>query len=262
MTKLRPLKFYASLAKSRVRRRENLFLAEGENAVSAFLAGPDAVAEILTTRENAPSWQRYRAAVRVLTQEQMNKICSAAGAISVAALVDAGNVYADELPRSCGDAVLFLEDIQDPGNMGTLIRSAAAFGFSGVIVTESGADPLSPKVIRSTAGGASQLWIRRVSSPYEMLPVLQKKGYTLITLDLDGAAELPPAEKTVLCVGNEGSGISAVLKKLAEAVYTIPFQSDRVESLNAAVAGAVAMSHFYHKKHVAISGESGIIGKK
>src|SRR4030095_14291353 len=118
-------------------------------------------------------------------------------------------LYTDTLPRSPGSKILVLEDVQDPGNVGTLIRTAAAFDFSGVILTDKGADPLAPKCVQSTAGTVLSVWIRRTAQYLELVHTLKHRGYACVAADVHGEAEpmrLGAYPRLLLALGNEAAG--------------------------------------------------------
>lgn len=153
-------------------------------------------------------------------------------------------VYSHNLPDHTGNKVLLLEDIQDPGNVCTLIRTAAAFDFSGVILTEKCADPFSPKCVQSTAGSVLSVWIRRTPRYFELVEMLIKKGYILLTADLGGSDDpsiLESLDKLLLGLGNEASGISEPLRNVSHYLLKIPIIREKAESLNVGVCGAICI---------------------
>ncbi|MCJ7523371.1 MAG: RNA methyltransferase, partial [Dehalococcoidia bacterium] len=154
------------------------------------------------------------------------------------------DIYSDSLPDNTGTRVLLLEDIQDPGNTGTLIRTAAAFGYSGVILTEKCADPLSPKCVQATAGAVLAVWLRRTARYLELIKVLKKQGYTLEAADLNGEEDpsnLRTSSKLLLALGSEASGLSPAVLKTSDHRFRIPIAREKAESLNVAASGAICM---------------------
>ena len=154
---------------------------------------------------------------------------------------DAG---AFDMPQKTGAKILILEDIQDPGNAGTLIRTAAAFDFSGIIMTEKCADPFSPKCVQATAGSILSLWIRRTKNYLPLIQAWQKEGYKLVAADLNGAENpetLHSFPKMMLALGNEASGLSSTLLNISDYKIRIPLNSKKVQSLNVAACGAICM---------------------
>ena len=140
---------------------------------------------------------------------------------------------------------LFLEDVQDPGNVGTIIRTADAAGFTGVIVSEKSADIYSLKTLRSMQGSHFHLPIYRMSSQALLketkeaaIPVLA----TTLSKDSVDYRELSPIENFVLVMGNEGQGISPLMVESADQLVHISMKG-QAESLNVAVAAGILIFH-------------------
>ncbi|MBO5408296.1 MAG: RNA methyltransferase [Clostridia bacterium] len=147
--------------------------------------------------------------------------------------------------------VLLLNGVSDPGNMGTILRTALAAGFRDVIVDEKCADVYSPKVIRSAMSAVFSLNILRVKSLKEQISDLKQMGYSVC-----GAALTPLAKsiydtdfsgKIALLFGSESNGIEEALLQMADKLYIIPMDSE-IESLNVAVAAGISMYEITAKK--------------
>ena len=140
---------------------------------------------------------------------------------------------------------LFLEDVQDPGNVGTIIRTADAAGFTGVIVSDKSADIYSLKTLRSMQGSHFHLPIYRMSSQ-ALLKEAKKAAIPVLatTLSKDSVdyRELPPIENFVLVMGNEGQGISPLMAENADQLVHISMKG-QAESLNVAVAAGILIFH-------------------
>ena len=141
---------------------------------------------------------------------------------------------------------LFLEDVQDPGNVGTMIRTADAAGFTGVIVSDKSADIYSLKTLRSMQGSHFHLPIYRLplatfveEAKKSDLPILA----TTLSRDSKDYRELFSLENFVLVMGNEGQGISSVMAESADQLVHIGMKG-RAESLNVAVAAGILMFYF------------------
>ncbi|NBK97913.1 MAG: RNA methyltransferase [Erysipelotrichia bacterium] len=140
--------------------------------------------------------------------------------------------------------VLLLDDIQDPGNLGTIIRSAYSFGFEGVFVSKGCVDLYNEKVIRSTQGALFHLPVKQVDLK-DLIPILQSKGYTVYATALAHAQPLSQyenIEQVALVFGNEGSGVHKDIIALCDASIKIEMMA--FESLNVAVAAGICMYHF------------------
>ena len=149
------------------------------------------------------------------------------------------------LPELHQGKFLFLEDVQDPGNVGTIIRTADAAGFTGVIVSDKSADIYSLKTLRSMQGSHFHLPIYRMSSQRLLegakeaaIPVLA----TTLSKDSVDYRELPPIENFVLVMGNEGQGISPLMAESADQLVHISMKG-QAESLNVAVAAGILIFH-------------------
>ncbi len=241
---LKPIKWYKGLATKEGRFEAGAFLVEGARATSQLVSNhQDEVREILYTKELPPLYHKF--ANRRVTDNQLHSICSSKTPQGTAAVVRMPHdIYSDILPGRTGNKILLLEDIQDPGNVGTLIRTAVAFGFSGVILTEKCADPLSPKCVQSTAGTVLSLWIRRTLNYLEFVKALKRHSFKLVAADLGGEEApslLQGKKRLLLALGNEASGLSAAVLQAADSRIKIPIDRDNAESLNVAACGAICM---------------------
>jgi RNA methyltransferase, TrmH family len=131
---------------------------------------------------------------------------------------------------------VLLDKVQDPGNVGTIIRSACAFGYKGVIFTPGTVDPFSPKVVRSAASALNLVDMIKIDD----FP--QLGGFHIITADMKGKdiSKFSWPASFILALGNEGAGISEELAKIAKGSVAIPM-SGKIESLNVAVSAAILM---------------------
>jgi TrmH family RNA methyltransferase len=241
---LRPLKWYKALATAKGRESSGAFLIEGDRAIRQIIAGyPNSVVEILAMGELSPVYSDYP--VRLLTESQFKSICltkTPQGPLAVVRLPE--DAESGDIPIDAGDRVLLLEDIQDPGNVGSLIRSAAAFGYSGLIMSDKCADPFSPKCVQSTAGAVLSPWIRRTASYLSIIVNLKSRGYRLVATVLTGEdtlSVLPGSDRIVLALGNEADGLSMPVIELSNYRCKVPIHDERIESLNVAACGAVCM---------------------
>lgn len=143
----------------------------------------------------------------------------------------------DQTPR-ISDRVLIMDDVQDPDNVGALIRSAAAFGFLHIILSPHCADLYNEKTIRASKGSIFDVYVERKNLS-QALTDLKLQGYQLLYADAHESGSHEPSQKTALTVGNEGRGISDEVKKRSDGAIHI--ETRHVESLNVSVAGAILM---------------------
>jgi TrmH family RNA methyltransferase len=137
------------------------------------------------------------------------------------------------------EKIVILDGLQDPGNVGTIIRTAEAFGFSGIVVTEGTASPFSPKALRAAMGSSLGVDIARIER--------QELGgipHAIISLAPLGTASLSRGlfeGRTAVCLGQEGSGVSGEVRALSRHTVSIPMKG-QVESLNVSVAAGIVLA--------------------
>ena len=136
------------------------------------------------------------------------------------------------------DAILALDDVQDPDNVGALLRSAVAFGFKHILLSPGCADLYNEKVIRASKGAIFDCYVERKSLD-EALSSLKDQGYHVMAADAHQQGKMSHQEKVVLVLGNEGHGLSESVLPLVDQFVTI--ETETVESLNVSVAGAILM---------------------
>ena len=150
---------------------------------------------------------------------------------------------ADENSIFTADRLLVLQDVQDPNNMGAIMRTALGFGYDNVVVSSKCADVFSRKVIRTSMTASVKLNVLKVADMVEFTHKLNEKGFTTVAACLEGAKELgtvPTNLPVALYIGNEGQGLSDDVIEICKLRLKIPM-SERIESLNAAVSAAVLM---------------------
>lgn len=147
------------------------------------------------------------------------------------------------------DVIVILDDIQDPGNLGTIIRTVDSCGLSQIIISKDTADPYSPKVVRSTMSGIFRVNIVESQELTETIKEIKNNGYKIIatTLNTNKTIYDIPYKKTAIVIGNEANGISKNVLELADEKVKIPMLG-KTESLNAAVATGIVLYEAFRKK--------------
>lgn len=140
--------------------------------------------------------------------------------------------------------LIFLDRIQDPGNLGTIIRTADAAGFDAIILAKGSVDPYNPKVVRSTAGSILNIDLIESEDSIDTINDLKESGYHIVVTALEGAVDynLPAnyRDKNCLVIGNEANGVSDAIIAVSDVRVKIPIYG-RAESLNASVAAGIMM---------------------
>lgn len=220
---------WAKLKMKKYRDVEHLFIVESEHLVEEALK-KGIVKEIITTEERS-----YDVPVYEVTEEIMKRLTSLVTPSKVMA------VCSHILPDDIEGNVLLIDRLQDPGNLGTIIRSAVAFGFNTLIVSNDTVDVYNDKVIRSSEGMIFNINIIK-DDLKKMIPRLKEKGYYVIGTDVKRGHNIKEfkGHKCAFVIGNEGAGMSFDVRELCDSFVYIPMDS-KCESLNAAVASSIIM---------------------
>jgi 23S rRNA (guanosine2251-2'-O)-methyltransferase len=158
--------------------------------------------------------------------------------------------FAEKLPAQGPALLLVLDRVEDPGNLGALMRSALVFGAAGVITPRERSAPLTPAALRAAAGAADHLPLARAVNLRRALESLQKMGFWILGAEGRGGRSLfdftfPP--RSALVLGSEGRGLSPLIKKTCDALLEIPQQNQLVSSLNVSAAGAVLLAEYFRQ---------------
>ena len=138
---------------------------------------------------------------------------------------------------------LVLEQIQDPGNLGTAIRSALSFACDGLILTTGSCDPYSPKAVRAAMGALFSLPVYTDIEPGHLIEICKASGVDLICFDIPGEEmqNFVYPSRCALVFGNEGKGLSQNMRQAADSTVTIAMQPSSIESLNVSIAASLAL---------------------
>ncbi len=239
------LKYLTSLKQKKYRQKEGQFLIEGVNLIRAAIENRCIPKELFYsvdfgTRNLDALVNNIDIKTTFLTAPQMRKLSDVTTPPGIIGLMSLLDSPFDEISSS--DKLLYLDDVSDPGNAGTLIRNACAFGMGGVLFSPDSCELYNPKLLRSTAGYAFQTKVAQ-GVDIKQLEKLQNLGFSLISTDLQGGFpinEYKCPEKSVLILGNEPRGVRYDVNRIADIKVKIPIAGD-VDSLNVAAAGAVLM---------------------
>jgi RNA methyltransferase, TrmH family len=189
-------------------------------------------------------------ACREVSAPEMRQISDTAANQGILAHFNVGHSDLAKFNDNKYKRVLILDNISDPGNAGTILRSALAFGFNSAIFTENSVEPFNPKVVRSSAGAIFGLGLFSLAEA-EIAEIINGGAYKLLAADIKGEVlnnidqRLSPTDKILLAIGSEALGVSQFINKLCDIRLRIS-HTDNVESLNAAVAGSIIMKEIYY----------------
>lgn len=181
--------------------------------------------------------------VLVCSDEVVSSLSSVQANQGVVAVFLAPSIEPDAVVAmmASGAMGIVLDRLQDPGNLGTVLRTASACGACGVIVSEGTVDPLNDKVVRSSAAALFSVGVTRVRQLADLIGQLKDVGIKVVALDARGRDvyfDIPLTGPLALIVGNEGDGVSEELLSMSDLTVSIPMPG-RAESLNAAVAASI-----------------------
>lgn len=246
------------LTRRPARTQHRLFLAEGVKAVSAALRVTGCVIEVFATAAASTTYADSQAEVRALglpwriaTDDAVASLSGTVtpqGVVAVCRFLDVPlESVVGPAPEAGHRVVAVCADVRDPGNAGTMIRTADAAGATAVILTGNSVDLYNDKVVRATAGSLFHLPIALTDDPAETVRALQAQGYAVLAADGSGEVDLFEATQRGLLdgqvawlFGNEAWGLPGELAALADHRVSVPMLG-KAESLNLATAGAVCL---------------------
>ena len=193
--------------------------------------------------------------VRVEPRDHLTHLAKTAAHQGVVAIVRAKTLadLEDLLEPASGRFLLALDGVEDPQNLGALLRTADGAGVTGVILTERRSAPLSPVAIKASAGAAEHVGIARVVNLVRALEEAKKQNIWCLGLDERGTMDYDEFDYTrecVLVLGNEGSGLHELVRKTCDHLMRIPM-AGAVSSLNVSAAGAVVLYEAARQRRVA-----------
>lgn len=231
------IKKWTSLHTKKGRDKENLFLIEGEHLIEEALKA-NAVETIITDTNCPFEFDN----IVLVTEAIMKKLSENVSQVHLIAVC-----HKLELQPTQKERVILLDGVQDPGNLGTLIRTAVSFSFDCVYLSNETCDLYNEKVIRSTQGALFHIPVIREDIK-ETITNLQKEGFQVIStslLESKTMSEIKDEGKLAFVFGNEGQGVSQTIQSISNERLRIEMHG--FESLNVAVAGGIVMYH-YRKK--------------
>ena len=237
------IKHIRQLEMKKYRQREGLFVAEGPKVVGDLLTAGFTPKEIYAVENYQGAIQN----IQTVTQDELCKISFLQHPQQVLAVFPIRTIPSS-LPLLNGQLTLALDGVQDPGNLGTIIRIADWFGISTIFCSEDTADAWNPKVVQATMGS-----IARVNIIYTSLEEIIRNATVPVygtLLDGDDIYQQQLSQEGIIVMGNEGNGISTTIRQMITRKLLIPRfrQGDTAESLNVAIATAITFSEFRRRK--------------
>lgn len=250
------------LRKPKARKAQEAFVIEGikmfeearleDNLIKAYFS------ESFYNRKNEEDIYYFQALpYEVIEDSVFNKLSETSTPQGVLAIAkkpkyELADFVRKESKLSQFSTLLLLENIQDPGNLGTVVRTAEAAGIVAIILSKDCVDILSPKVVRSTMGSIYRMPFVYVEDFQETLLELKKNNFSIYASHLDGKYyydEISYDKRVALLIGNESRGITEESAKKADSLVKIPMEG-KVESLNAGVAASIMMYEIFRRNRL------------
>lgn len=250
-------KYFQKLTKKKYREQEQRFLIEGTKLVHEVLQSDWKLETLLLHRdflmtESAGEVLRLAQAVHCelleVSSDELKKLSETVTPQGIVGVVVARPQFLDSALSAEAHRclVVVLDDVADPGNVGTILRTCDWFGVDAVVLSKLSVEIFNPKVVRSAMGSLFHLPICIDADLSSFLKSAKTKGFEIIATAIEGGRMLPEInfpEKTIMVFGNEAHGVSPAIAQLADRLMTIP-KHGRAESLNVAIASGVAIGYW------------------
>ncbi|MCR5691803.1 MAG: RNA methyltransferase [Eubacterium sp.] len=249
------------------RRKESTFICEGWKMTGEALARGLAK-KLYIGEKNQENWRErlmetngtigeevaknmVSTPVEIVSDKVFSQLSDTVTPQGVLALVEMPSYDREEILRDPEARLICLEDIQDPGNLGTIMRTAEGAGMTALVMTQNTVDLFNPKVVRATMGGLFRLPFYVCQDMTTEVESLKKAGFTSYAAHLKGRRDFKEEAyqgKTAILIGNEAKGLQEATAKAADCLVKIPMEG-QLESLNAAVSAALFMYEVHRKNH-------------
>ncbi len=251
-------KSFARLYKRKHRDREGLYVIEGINLIEEAVKNGAALRSIfvrddfeISALERITGDKEKDVPVYILSKALFDRTADTETPQGVAAVSEKPECSEERFFEET-DNVIVLDRLQDPGNIGTVIRTADAAGFAGAVIIKGTADMFSPKTVRAAAGSLYRVHLLFADSPEDAVERLREHGRRIICTSPYAEKlfyDADMAEKAALVIGNEANGVCTELQDAADVNVRLPMEGT-IESLNAAVAAAVVMYEAVRQRHM------------
>ncbi|WP_054697083.1 TrmH family RNA methyltransferase [Syntrophomonas palmitatica] len=241
------------LKDKKYRCRDGMFLMEGRNNVTEAIKRQDLLIRIFIENgreEEYDSLLQKNPQIEWISVDKklLDMICDTEHPQGIAAVMRIPQANLVNLTKQAS-LLLLLDQLSDPGNLGTIIRTARAFSVDGILMSRNCADPFSPKVVRASMGGVLNI---PIYSDIDIMDIerLRCQGYILYCSSpsaKDDLYDLNLTGRSIIVIGNEARGVSNKIKSLCQHQFKIPHDS-QVESLNAAIACAIILGEAFRQR--------------
>jgi RNA methyltransferase, TrmH family len=241
------------LEKRRFRDEEGVILIEGKKVVEEAQAAGLEIVQVLVTEKFLQQHSEFfrdqklnQFAVMHISETNLLRLAGTKTPQGLMAVVKKPEVDLEKV--AAAQIVVACDNIRDPGNLGTILRTADWFGVKSILLSRDGVDPYNDKVIRATMGSLFHLDVYVSDSFVADCEALKEKGFTIVVSRPEVKENFVPSPSTKMCLvlGNESEGTSAEIDEIADANYSIPRYGE-AESLNVAVSFGIMMNELVQK---------------
>lgn len=225
------IKELLELKKSSIKKQKQMFLVDGEDFI--FLAHEKKLLKMILTLSYQEKYDDVEQII--VTKPILDKLSSN---VNSSSMIGVCSFFIQK--EIIGNKLIYLDGVQDPGNVGTIIRTALAFNYDGVILSDDTASIYNDKVISSTKGALFKIPLYLDVNINEL-----KDKYCLVATSLHNAInykEFKNRDKFILILGNEGQGVKKEIIEIAS--YNVKIPMDNIDSLNVAIAGGILMNEY------------------
>ena len=243
------------LKEKKYRDLENCFIIEGIKLIKEAIEEGAKIKQIVVCEEciNKGEFEKdllYEIAkynVIYVTEKVFNVLTDVKTPQGILAVVEKNNIN-NEIDFS-EDIIVVLDGVQDPGNLGTILRTVDSANLKQIILSNDSADPYNPKVVRSTMGAIFRVNILEVENLKDELEKVKQNGFKVMVTSLDTKSSIYDTEynKKVIVIGNEANGVSKEIQNMADEKVKIPMIG-KTESLNASVATGIMIYEYVRRK--------------
>lgn len=238
--------------KSKARNEENVFLVEG---LRMFAEVPEERVEKVYISESLYNKKKQelkleRFSVEILTDSVFSHVSDTKTPQGILCVVKQKKYDIEEFLNLENPHFMVLDNLQDPGNLGTIVRTAEGAGVNAIFLNKESVDIYNPKTIRSTMGSIYRMPVIYVEDLLELLQIFRERGIKSYAAHLDGKNSYDKESYqsgTAILIGNEGNGLREEVASAADVWVQIPMQG-QVESLNAAIAASILMFEVYRQR--------------
>ena len=237
------IKFISSLQHNKYRLKYNCFIAEGEHVVNSFIDSNFEIKFIFSTNDLSHAYEKLD--YSIITKKELYRISCLKNPSNVLAVIVKKQLEFTQNNITQEFPFILLDGVSDPGNLGSIIRTADWFGVNSIYLSEDCVDVFNPKVVQATMGSLARVSTYRVNLN-NLVSNLKKHNITCYGACLSGENiyQLKKQSRSAIVFGNESHGISLTLQEKLDKKILIPSKNKFIDSLNVAVSFGIILSEF------------------